>query len=443
MKTGELTFGPFILDRDNALLRRGEDRLALAPKPFEVLTYLAERPGELVTKDTLMAAVWPRLHVTESSLTVAMNAVRFVLGDDRASPRYIETATKRGYRFIAPVVAAGAPWAALKAPAPSWAQTWVGRVDALAVIQQALPRALGGQRQIVFVNGEAGIGKTTLVEMSLANIQKAGFRVLRCASNELLGAHEAFLPLIEGLHELCCGDDGPEIRADLRARAPTWLAQMPWLLSEKERAGFQRETFGANRERMLREFIGFIEGATAHRPWGLMLEDLHWGDSATIDVLSRLARGNSPCALLVIASYRRDDAATQQHPIHKIHRELQVQGRSLEISLDPLSLAEVERHLALRFASPRLAADIIERVYSRTGGQPLFVVSLLDDMIARGLIVETQGGWRLAEASGSAVDDPPRDLSEMILRNAAHLAAPQRALLDFASAAGRAFPRCC
>src|SRR6516165_3496560 len=76
VRTGELAFGQFRLDRANALLWRGQDRVVLAPKPFEVLCCLVERSGQLVTKDELLDAVWSDLHVSESSLTVAMNAVR-------------------------------------------------------------------------------------------------------------------------------------------------------------------------------------------------------------------------------------------------------------------------------------------------------------------------------------------------------------------------------
>jgi hypothetical protein len=91
VRTGELAFGWFRLDRANALLWRGQDRVVLAPKPFELLCCLVERPGELVTKDELLDTVWSDLHVSESSLTVAMNALRSALGDDRLAPNYIET----------------------------------------------------------------------------------------------------------------------------------------------------------------------------------------------------------------------------------------------------------------------------------------------------------------------------------------------------------------
>ena len=80
--TGELSFGEFRLDPANALLWRGHDRVALPPKPFEVLCCLIKQAGQLVTKDELLDTVWPNLHVTESSLSVSINALRVALGDD-------------------------------------------------------------------------------------------------------------------------------------------------------------------------------------------------------------------------------------------------------------------------------------------------------------------------------------------------------------------------
>jgi DNA-binding winged helix-turn-helix (wHTH) protein len=82
VKTGTFAFEGFRLDPANALLWRGDARVALAPKPFEVLCRLVDRPGELLTKDELLDAVWSSLHVSDSSLSVAINALRLALGDD-------------------------------------------------------------------------------------------------------------------------------------------------------------------------------------------------------------------------------------------------------------------------------------------------------------------------------------------------------------------------
>ena len=151
---------------------------------------------------------------------------------------------------------------------------------------------------------------------------------LHSGCSELFGTHEAFLPLIEALHELCRGADGPSLLKVLRDHAPTWLAQMPGFLREEDRAAFQQEVFGATRERMLREFCDLMESLAATRPWVIILEDLHWSDFATVDALSRIARRDRKAAILVIATYRPMDVAAGGHPIRKVHQDLQIHGRS-------------------------------------------------------------------------------------------------------------------
>jgi len=95
------TFGEFTLDSARYELRRGEEVLRLQPKTWDVLCYLVDNPGRLVTKDELLAAVWPGVIVTENSLTRCIMEVRRVLDDAAGSPRCIETVPRRGYRWIA------------------------------------------------------------------------------------------------------------------------------------------------------------------------------------------------------------------------------------------------------------------------------------------------------------------------------------------------------
>jgi DNA-binding winged helix-turn-helix (wHTH) protein len=99
-------FGAFELDEANALLRRNGKAVTLAPKPFEVLCTLARQPGSLVTKNALLDLVWGHRFVTDSVLKTAISEVRAVLGDDPKEPRYIETVSRRGYRFIVATISA-------------------------------------------------------------------------------------------------------------------------------------------------------------------------------------------------------------------------------------------------------------------------------------------------------------------------------------------------
>ena len=101
------------------------------------------------------------------------------------------------------------------------------------ILESVLQQALGGHRQVVFITGEAGIGKTTFVQMATERMKQHGMGVLHCGCNELFGTHEAFLPLIEALHEQCRGADGASLLKSLREHAPTWLAQMPDFLARR------------------------------------------------------------------------------------------------------------------------------------------------------------------------------------------------------------------
>src|SRR6516225_10071759 len=102
-------FGPYRLDVVNQWLWRGDTRIPLMPKPFAVLKYLVERAGRLVTQDDLVAAIWPDTHVQPDVLRRYILELRRVLDDAAESPQYIETLTKRGYRFVATVAREGPP----------------------------------------------------------------------------------------------------------------------------------------------------------------------------------------------------------------------------------------------------------------------------------------------------------------------------------------------
>ena len=97
------TFGPFRLDLSAGQLRRGDAVVPLAPKAFTVLQHLVTRSGQLVTKDELLELAWADVHVGDGALKVCIREIRRALRDDPKTPEYIETAHRRGYRFIAPV----------------------------------------------------------------------------------------------------------------------------------------------------------------------------------------------------------------------------------------------------------------------------------------------------------------------------------------------------
>src|SRR5262249_1475746 len=124
---------------------------------------------------------------------------------------------------------------------------------------------------------------------------------------EHYGAGEAYLPLLEALASLGRGAAGEQIVRLLKQHAPTWLMQLPGLLDDQELEVVQRRAQGATRERMLRELVEALDAHTRESPLVLVLEDLHWSDSSTIDLLGMLARRPDPSRLLLLGTYRPAD----------------------------------------------------------------------------------------------------------------------------------------
>ena len=152
-------FSPFRLDPTNACLWRDRTRIALRPTPFAILQYFIEHPGQLVTKEELLRAVWAGTQVSATVLKGYIQQIRKALGDSARAPRFIETVQRRGYRFIAPLTIAQFP-SRLDSPGqqpPSFtpqSATIVGREKELVQLQTWFEVARSGQRQIVFVSDD-------------------------------------------------------------------------------------------------------------------------------------------------------------------------------------------------------------------------------------------------------------------------------------------------
>ena len=116
MSSPQWLFGSFRLGLDNACLWRGAQAIAPTPKAFAVLHYLVTHPDRLVTKDTLLDAVWPETAISDTVVHIAIGELRRVLGDMAQAPRFIAKVHRRGYRFLAPVTMADPPAPASRPP---------------------------------------------------------------------------------------------------------------------------------------------------------------------------------------------------------------------------------------------------------------------------------------------------------------------------------------
>ncbi len=138
----------------------------------------------------------------------------------------------------------------------------------------------------MFVTGEPGIGKTTLVDAFLHSLTNQGLWIGHGQCIEQHGAGEAFLPVLDALGRLAGKAGGAQLIALLRTYAPMWLVQLPAFIDEEELKTLQRKVQGASRERMLREMADTLERLAAEQPVILVLEDLHWSDVSTLDLLA-------------------------------------------------------------------------------------------------------------------------------------------------------------
>jgi DNA-binding winged helix-turn-helix (wHTH) protein/predicted ATPase len=436
-----INFGPYRLDPINAQLWRGEQALSLPPKTFAVLCYLAEHPGRLVTKEELLDAVWGGRCVSEGVLKTTIQLLRKVLQDTSQAPRYIETQPRRGYRFIAAIRPVARPMPVL--PAQSLAETspppttlLVGREGVLDRLPGHLQQALAGEHRLVFMTGEPGIGKTALIQTFLQHAAGAGIAAACGQCVEQYGTGEPYLPVLEALNALY-RQGGERPLTLLRQYASTWLVYLPWFLTEADRAQLPREVLGATKKRMLREMGEFLERWTADSPLILVLEDLHWSDYATLDLLSYLARRGRPACWLIVGSYRPVEVIVSEHPLKGIKQELQLHGLCQELPLELLSEQDVAQYLRLRFPKSPMPDPLIQAIYTRTEGLPLCLVHVVDDLLsAHRQLVPVDGGGRFEGALAQRVLALPEEIQHLIERQFERLSPEQQRLLEAGSVAG-------
>lgn len=422
-----LSFGPFSLDVANARLLRQGQAQELVPKDLDVLCFLAQRPGRLVTKDELLDAVWQRRFVSESVLKNGISRLRAVLGDDARAPRYIETAQRRGYRFIATVREATEPPAptAVTASAAGAGTAWVERAAALAWLQGQLQSACSGSTRLALLAGEAGIGKTSLVERFAASQGQFVFVAIGQCVEHTAGV-EPYLPVLDALNALCRSAPDAGLVALMRLVAPSWMLQLPWLLTPEDRMALQRETAGTTQERMLRECGEFLDRATENRPLLLVIEDLHWSDAATLQLFGYLARRRSSARVLLLATLRPALVMASDHPAKALCLALREQRLCEEFELEPFSESEAVRFLQQRCPAVAWPEATVRRLHEHTGGLPLFLATVAAD-------------WAGDSDLGQPSHEVPRSIFGFIERQHQRLGEAQQRWLKVAAVAGVEF----
>jgi tetratricopeptide (TPR) repeat protein len=314
----------------------------------------------------------------------------------------------------------------------------VGRLRESAELAQSLDVLARGQGLLAGVVGEAGMGKTTLVESFLATLPARASDCIvahgRCS--ERLAGTEAYLPLLEALDSLLKGDSRRTVSRVMKSVAPTWYLNVGDSIDGQSSADMAR---AGSSERLKRELLALLEELSRLHPVVLFLDDLHWADVSTVDALSYLAARLDRLRLLVVATYRRADLQLTRHPFLPLVRDLVGRGRGREIVLDVLSRRDIADYLALALPGHRLPAEFLALVDEKTEGNPLFVVDLVRDLKDRDVIRSVDGEWALTRPLSDVARDLPASIRSLIQRKIDLLDADDRRLLATASVQGLRF----
>lgn len=312
---------------------------------------------------------------------------------------------------------------------------FVGRARELALLSTGFARASAGAGTTIVIMGDAGAGKTSLVETFLhaGETLTANPLVCRGQSIEHTGAGEAYFPLIDALTPLVA-HEGQGLHELVRTHAPSWRTQFASAYPEEDVA-----LTPPTPARLARELGDTLSAAGRCRPVILILEDLHWADPSTMELLRHLAHRAARAGLLIIATYRMDEAAAVSSPINQVVAELEARGVCDTIELSRLDEHSIREYLERRFKLEQGLPALASVLFKATEGHPLFLVSLVQLFIQRGDLRQIGDVWHLNTPTDRLHLAIPRTVEAVIRRKLATLDDADRRLLQYASVEGHEF----
>ncbi len=327
------------------------------------------------------------------------------------------------------------------APSRDQSRTVVGRSSELAVLDDVWAHAAAGHGSVVVVAAEAGYGKTALVEAFLASLSRREdpVRIGRGRCSERLAGSDAYLPVLEALESLLRSESHGSLARVMKTIAPSWYTQLG---SQPDRSSPDAKQIAEggdsdrSAQRLKREMTALLEEASRLVPIVLFLDDLHWADPATVDLLAYLSVRLPSSRVLVITTHRPSDLALSKHPFFSLKLELQARGVGRELALHTLPAEAVNAYIDGAFPGHTFPAAFGTFIHHKTEGHPLFMVDLLRDLKQRGLLAERGGRWTLVEGLASLEREAPESVRSMIERKVAAIGEDDRQLLTAASVQG-------
>ena len=278
-----------------------------------------------------------------------------------------------------------------------------------------MDRAEQGRPQVVLLAGDAGVGKTRLLVEFVGRARGRGVRVLVGGCVELGDIGIAYLPVADALRGLADDPADAQLLAEVAATAPGLGRLLPGIQQAGPRAALGRDSL--DQAEVFDAVRALLVGRAERSPVVLMLEDLHWADRASRDLVAFLARTLRAGRVLLVVSYRSDELH-RRHPLRPLLAELVRLPGVGRLELAPFSRAELAEHLAA-IAGGSLPTDRMDGIYTRSEGNPFYAEQLL--------------------AAGGGDEDVglPVTLADVVLARVQRLSEPAQQVLRVAAVAGR------
>ena len=308
----------------------------------------------------------------------------------------------------------------------------VRRDEELAVLEDALLAARRGESGFVMVSGDAGIGKTRLITELAGSARKLGGTVLwgSCSEAEL---SLPYLPFVEAIGNYLAAQDVATVGERL-GPARRELAQLFPQLSD----GTQPEPAGDPAQAKLRLFeavVALLAVASERRPLLLVVDDIHWADESTRELLDHLSRRVTGLGALLVVTYRADELH-RRHPLAPVLQSWRRSGLAETVKLEPLAPDGVAEMIRVMFDAPAVEADLRTVMFDRSEGNPFVLEEMLKEAIERGDIVRTDMGWERRSLGDLEIPETVRDT---ILLRLQRLHEEHTTILQAAAALGRSF----
>jgi len=390
-------FDVFELDVGLYRLSRAGEPVAIAPKPFDLLLYLIQNDQRTIPKVELIREVWQAEAVSDSSIPTCITAVRRALGDDPDNPRFIQTVRGRGYRFIGDTVSAHEPPnnSDRHPIANSSSKSFVGRRSEMASLSAGLSQSLGGDPQTFLLMGEAGMGKTRIIEefAHRATAQGASVLVGRCREEE--GA-PAFWPWIQILRTHI--ESGSQ---ETLSSLEPYAAVISQMLPEFHKlfptvAPLPDVDAEQARFRLLDAITRFLQASAKQKPLALMIDDLHRADTSSLLLLEFLVRELRDSPVFILGAYRDLDIlgdTAREQCLTRVART--AASRSIQLN-------GISRRAVGELVGQPENAELVSALYEQSAGNPFFLTQLVQllDVDSTDLRNMSADEWRFSLPTG-------------------------------------------